>query len=91
MWGAWQGSTIVGAFLGSIIPKSLPLDFAITLTFIALLVPMLRDRSSAMVALVAGVVAICAIGLPFKLNMIVAALAAVGIGLAFDSSKHLRQ
>jgi len=89
MWGAWQASTIVGVFLGSIIPKNLPLDFAITLTFIALLIPMLRDRSSAMVALVAGVVAICAIGFPFKLNLIIAALVAVGIGLAFDWSKRL--
>ena len=91
MWSAWQISTMTGVFLGPVIPKDLPLDFTITLTFIALVVPMLRDRSTLIVALVAGVIAVCVIGLPFKLNLILAALAAVSIGLAFDRSKLARK
>ena len=91
MWSAWQISTMTGVFLGAVIPKDLPLDFTITLTFIALVVPMLRDRSTFIVALVAGVIAVCVIGLPFKLNLILAALAAVSIGLAFDQSKLARK
>ena len=91
MWSAWQVSTIAGVFLGAVIPRNLPLDFTITLTFIALLVPMLKDRASVTVSVAAGIIALCAIGLPFKLNLILAALAAVSIGLAVDWSKRVRQ
>ena len=91
MWSAWQVSTVAGVFLGAVIPKNLPLDFTITLTFIALLVPMLKDRTSVTVSVAAGIIAVCAIGLPFKLNLILAALAAVAIGLAVDWSKRVRE
>jgi len=91
MWSAWQVSTVAGVFLGAVIPKNLPLDFTITLTFIALLVPMLKDRTSVTVSVAAGIIAVCAIGLPFKLNLILAALAAVAIGLAVDSLKRVRE
>jgi predicted branched-subunit amino acid permease len=91
MWSAWQVSTIAGVFLGAVIPKNLPLDFTITLTFIALLVPMLKDRASMAVSVATGIIAVCAIELPFKLNLILAALAAVAIGLAVDWSKRIRE
>jgi len=84
MWSAWQVSTGVGLFLGAVIPKNWPLDFTITLTFIALLVPMLKDRASVAVSITAGIVAIFTIGLPFRLNLILAVLFAVVVGLTTE-------
>lgn len=84
LWIAWQASTAVGIFLGEVIPKNLPLDFAITLTFIALLVPMLKDTLSVAVCLTAGVIAVFSIALPLSLNLVLAVIIAVPIGLALE-------
>ncbi len=51
LWTTWQLSTAVGIFLGGHIPASWSLDFTSTLTFIALVVPALKDRVSATAAL----------------------------------------
>jgi 4-azaleucine resistance transporter AzlC len=84
MWSAWQVSTSVGIFLGTVIPKTWPLDFTITLTFIALLVPMLKDRASVVVSITAGIIALLTVNLPFKLNLMFAVLFAVAIGLSTE-------
>ena len=80
LWGSWQISTAVGIFLGTQIPSSWSLDFTLALTFIALLVPNIKDRAGAAAALGAGVAAMLTYGLPYKLDLIVAALVGIGIG-----------
>jgi 4-azaleucine resistance transporter AzlC len=81
LWGSWQISTAIGIFLGAQVPPSWSLDFTLALTFIALLVPNIKDRASAAAALAAGIVAILAYGLPYKLGLIAAALVGIIIGL----------
>jgi len=81
LWGSWQISTAVGIFLGAQVPSSWSLDFTLALTFIALLVPNIKDRASAVAALAAGVTAMLAYGLPYKLGLIAAALVGIIIGL----------
>ena len=81
MWSTWQVSTAAGIFLSAQVPASWSLDFTIALTFIALLVPALRDRPSAAAALSAGVIAVLAAGLPYKLGLIVAAISGMAVGL----------
>ena len=82
LWAAWQASTAMGIFLGTEVPRSWSLDFALALTFIALVVPALKTRADLAAALVGGAVAIAAAGLPYKLGLILAALAGIGAGLA---------
>lgn len=91
MWITWQASTAAGIFLGEVIPKTWPLDFAITLTFIALLVPMLKDRLSVAVSLTAGVTAVLSIDLPLRLNLILAVTIAVAIGLSLERFEGIRR
>jgi len=81
MWSTWQVSTAAGIFLGAQVPSSWSLDFAIALTFIALVVPALRDRPSITAAISAGVIAVIAADLPYKLGLIVAAIGGIAIGL----------
>lgn len=81
LWTSWQISTAVGVFLGAQVPPGWSLDFTLALTFIALVVPSLRDRPSLLAAISAGVVAILASGLPYKLNLIVAAVVGILVGL----------
>lgn len=83
LWSGWQLATVVGVVLGSQLPPDLPLDFAATLTFIAIAVPLIRHRSQAVAALVAGTVAVLGAVWPYKLGLFVAALAGLGAGALF--------
>ena len=77
-WTAWNLSVAVGMAVGTQLPPSWGLDFTVPLTFLALLVPLLRDRASGVAALVGGGVAIAAYAMPLRLGLITAALAGVG-------------
>lgn len=81
LWLSWQLSTALGIFLGAQVPESWSLDFTLVLTFIALLVPGLKDRPSWAAAASAGLVAVLAYSLPLKLGLIFAALIGVAVGL----------
>ncbi|MBB6099961.1 putative branched-subunit amino acid permease [Deinobacterium chartae] len=80
MWGAWQIGNLSGALLGSGLPAAWSLDFSIALTFIALAVPTLRSRPALLAALVAGATAVALAALPYRLGLIVAALAGIAAG-----------
>ncbi len=84
LWTTWQLSTAAGIFLGGHIPVSWSLDFASTLTFIALVVPTLKDSTSTTVALIAALTALLVIALPLKLGIAVAALVGIAFGLMLE-------
>jgi len=88
-WVTWQASTAVGIFIGAQVPASWSLDFTLALTFIALVVPNLRDRPSLGAALSAGVTAVVAYGLPYKLGLVCAALVGVLVGMGLEAGKGL--
>lgn len=80
LWTIWQISTAVGISLGEVIPASWSLDFTLTLTFIAIVVPKLTDRPSLIAALVAGLLALLGYSLPHRLGLVLAALAGILAG-----------
>jgi 4-azaleucine resistance transporter AzlC len=85
LWGIWMTATAVGAGLGAQVPAGWQLDFAIPLTFIALLVPAVRDRPSALAAGVAAVVALAAQNMPYNSGLLVAALSGIAAGAASEA------
>ena len=58
LWVNWQICTIVGILIGSAVPDSLPLDFAVPLVFLVLLVPTITTRPAVVAAVVGGLVAL---------------------------------
>jgi 4-azaleucine resistance transporter AzlC len=84
LWVCWQLSTALGIFLGAAIPESWSLDFALPLTFIAMLVPVLKGRPAIAAALSAGAVALVAFSLPYKLGLILAALVGILVGTVLE-------
>ncbi len=84
LWTTWQLSTAAGIFLGTSIPASWSLDFTLALTFIAIIVPALKDRSSIGAALSAGVAAVILFNLPLKLGLLAASLVGILVGLAIE-------
>jgi len=87
LWFTWQVSTAFGIFLGTSIPEDWPLDFALPLTFIAMVVPVLKNRPMIAAALSAGLVALLAYNLPFKLGLILAALTGIIVGTILEGRK----
>jgi 4-azaleucine resistance transporter AzlC len=58
LWVGWQLATLAGALIGNAIPKSVPLDFSIPLVFLALLMPTITSRASALAAAAGGAAAV---------------------------------
>lgn len=87
LWTTWQLSTAAGIFLGGHIPVSWSLDFTAPLTFIALVVPTLKDRASTAAALTAALTALLVTALPLKLGIAVAALVGIAVGLMLETKK----
>jgi predicted branched-subunit amino acid permease len=85
LWVTWQLSTALGIFLGAAIPESWSLEFALPLTFIAMIVPVLRDRRAVAAALSAGTVALVTFSLPYRLGLILAALVGILVGTILES------
>ena len=78
LWAGWQLSTAAGLLFGTTIPPEWELDFAVPLTFIALLTLLLRERAGQAAALVAGLGALAFSAPPYKLGLV----AAIVLGLA---------
>ena len=85
LWLTWQISTALGILLGAAIPESWSLDFALPLTFIAMIVPVLRDQPAIAAALSAGLVALVAYSLPYQFGLILAALVGILVGTILET------
>ncbi len=85
LWVSWQISTMVGVVMGAEVPESWSLDFALPLTFIALVIPVLRDRPAMFAALTAGIVALVMYHLPYNLGLIAAVLAGIAAGVISET------
>ena len=84
LWTSWQLSTAVGIIIGAEIPRSWPLGFVLPITFIALVVPALRDGASIAAAVIAGALGLLAGGLPYKTGILVAALVGILVGMLVE-------
>ncbi|UTF55755.1 AzlC family ABC transporter permease [Natronosalvus rutilus] len=84
LWITWQVGTVVGVLLGANVPAGLSLEFAIPLTFMALLFPVLKGRPTAITALVAGFFAVITDPLPFNLGLVVAAGIGILVGVTVE-------
>jgi len=84
LWVAWQLSTFLGIALGVLIPPGIGLDFALPLTFMALIIPTLTDRPAWAAACAAGTFSILLANLPFKLGLLIPAVLGIGVGLGVE-------
>lgn len=76
----WWAATVVGALVGKSVPEWMALDFAIPITFLAIIAPMLRTLPHVIAALVSIVVALIFAFLPYNLGLLVAGVAAMMAG-----------
>ncbi|MDO5604617.1 MAG: AzlC family ABC transporter permease [Paracoccus sp. (in: a-proteobacteria)] len=88
--GAWVGFSLIGATAGRAIPASVPLDFAVPITFIAMIAPALRSPAHIAAASVAAIGGLALAGLPAGVGTMIAALLAMlaGAGVEIATTRH---
>jgi predicted branched-subunit amino acid permease len=76
----WYAFTLIGALVGNAVPAGLPLDFALPITFLAMIGPMLRTPAHLAAAFVSVALALLCAGLPYNLGLLVAGIAGMMTG-----------
>ncbi len=86
LWVAWQTSTVAGALVGGAVPDSVPLEFAVPLVFLVLLVPVLDRRPAVVAAVVGGLVTVAALEAGVgPLSLMLGALSGIAAGTFCDT------
>lgn len=90
MYANWQFWTFLGITIGQKYPEvqDWGLEFAMVVTFIGIVVPLLTSVPYLAAALTAGLVAVVANPLPYKLGLMLAALAGIVVGVVLDIRKR---
>lgn len=86
MYSNWVLCTALGVGLGELFPDMTEwgLDFAMSVTFIGMVIPHLKDKPMWGAVIVAGVMAIATISMPHKLGLIVAAVCGIAVGFSLQ-------
>ncbi len=84
LWATWQFSTAIGIFIGAQLPQNWPLDFVLPLTFIALVVPAIKDKAALVSASSAALVGLLTFNFPFKTGLLLAAFVGILSGLLVE-------
>lgn len=79
-WASWLTCTYIGALFGNIIPNELALEFALPLTFITMAAVFMKDKTSIIVALIAGGLSMALKELPYNAGLIIAITSGVLAG-----------
>ncbi|MFU8865063.1 MAG: AzlC family ABC transporter permease [Rhodobacterales bacterium] len=76
----WYAMTVVGALIGSAMPAGLALDFAVPITFIAMIAPALRTLAHIAAATASVILALLFVFVPFNLGLIIAGIGGMVVG-----------
>jgi 4-azaleucine resistance transporter AzlC len=91
MFIVWQAAVAIGALVGSQIPATWSLDFAVTLSFVVLLKPAIKKNADLLAALAAILVSLIAIGMPYRLALVVATFCGIVVGMIGDNLLQARE
>jgi predicted branched-subunit amino acid permease len=86
----WVGMSMAGAVVGARIPEAFALDFALPITFIALVAPMLKTLAHVAAAATSVVVALALSGLPSGSGLLIAGAAAMVVGAGVETVRGRR-
>lgn len=75
----WHASVILGFIFGNIAPAWLSLDFAVPLSFVALVIPTIKNKKYLIVAACSSFFSLLLYPLPYKIGLISTALLGLGI------------
>jgi 4-azaleucine resistance transporter AzlC len=87
MYINWNFWTLVGIVAGQQLQglENLRLDFALVVTFVGIVVPLLVTKPMLLCALVAGVTAVLTNGMPNKMGLMIAAVLGIAAGMLAEA------
>lgn len=84
-WCAWQVGSVAGILLASQIPESWGIGYAGTLALLAITIPLTVNLAALVGVIVAGVVAVAAYDVPYRLGLLVAVVAGMIAAMLADT------
>lgn len=87
-WVVWQASSIVGIYLGTLVPSTWSLDFAAVLALLAITVPLANSKPMLVSMLAAGLTAWVGQLLPLRLGLAAAVIAGILAGIWAERHFH---
>lgn len=85
---AWQFSVLLGFIFGNFMPKEFNLDYAVPVSFIALVMPTLKNKKYIYVAILSAISSIVLKEVPYNLGLLISA--AIAISLAVYLNRKVR-
>ena len=83
-WWEWEIGSLIGILLASQIPTNWGIGFAGTLALLAITVPLAANRPTIIGVVVASVVSVLSVGLPYRLGLLVAMVLGIAAAVAAD-------
>lgn len=83
----WHTSMLAGYIFGNFAPASLSLDYAVPLSFVALVIPTMKNKTYFFIAAFSSVVSLLLHSLPFKLGLIGTAILSIGLAALLTRKK----
>ena len=80
-WLVWNLCSLLGIYLGALVPASWSLEFAAVLALMAIVIPLIKTRPMVMCLVVAGVIAWVAQPLPLRLGLAAAVVGGIVAGV----------
>ena len=85
LWLSWQAAIIAGVLIGPVVPDDVPLEFAVPLVFLVLLVPALSSTPAVVAAVAGGLGAVIAAEAGAgTLSIMVGAIVGIAAGTVAD-------
>lgn len=84
LWITWVTSSALGLMVGAVIPASWSLGLTIPFMFLGMVIPAIRGRSYLIAAIVSGVIAVLAHGLPNNLGLPLAIFCGIFVGVTLE-------
>ena len=82
---------MAGIFIGAAFPERWGLEYSGTLALLALTCSLVTNRMRALAAVTTGFVALVAVGLPYRLNIVAAIVVGVGICMLLERDPERRR
>lgn len=87
----WWVFTLVGALIGEAIPSSFALDFAVPITFLAIIAPALRTRAHVGAAITSAILALAFYSVPYNLGILLAGIGGMMVGARMEAKPEEAQ
>lgn len=84
----WWVFTLIGALIGEAIPASFALDFAVPITFLAIIAPALRTRAHVGAAISAAALSLMFFTVPYNLGILLAGIGGMMVGARIEANSE---